>query len=93
MPDSFFIFLGISIGVVMMSILFIATTYRDFVRDRKQHARDVRMAHDKGYSDGRKFRDAQIEMFEQRIDEIWYEIEELHRLFDKHKEKQNELSD
>ena len=89
MPDPFFIFLGISIGVVMMSILFIITTYRDFVRDRKQHARDVRMAHDKGYSDGRRFRDAQIEMFEQRIDEIWYEIEELH----KWKEKQNELSD
>ena len=89
MPDSFFIFLGISIGVVMMSILFICVTAVDFAKEQKRHAKELRMAHDKGYSNGRRFKEAQIDMFMDRIDELWYEIEELN----KWKEKQNELSD
>ena len=68
MNDDIMFVIGFGFGIVITMVLMIAVIIIGIIENDKRIKKEVREAHDKGYSNGRKWHDREIEWAEIEIE-------------------------
>lgn len=76
---SFVFFFGLSVGIIIVSILWLVMTFREYTRNVKERETIKRKAHNEGYTSGRKWKEREKEFFACEIAVLKEDINRLQK--------------